>query len=367
MFETKSLVWRCALAVLSVAPVGGLAAAPLGVSCSEPPPAHCRDGDCAAKMSERGTAVDPATGRSFFLDYPCDLAPDEDVVFILNLHGAGSIGNWQRHYFPAMDFKARYRLVVATPTAAGSGSLGGGREIRMWMTDADDTHLENITNLVIEAFGASNIRSFWLAGHSQGGGTARRLVCSPFFRDKVDGLLSLSGGRIGRAEIVPAFGPPGPDGNPPPPRERRFPDPGLPDCEFSHIFTTGEHEIVALPETSPWAERYGCGARVEQPAVVDTDPGWVYDSGRAGYPVWGMAARPGTAEVFEYPDCNDGRVVADVVRLDKGHTEGLEPKVTERILELMVSARGGKVAGGQSSLAGAPLPGAAIQLEHGTE
>jgi len=32
------------------------------------------------------------------------------------------------------------------------------------------------------------------------------------------------------------------------------------------------------------------------------------------------------AQVYVYPDCKDGRIVADVVRIDKGHTEGLEPK-----------------------------------------
>ncbi len=35
--------------------------------------------------------------------------------------------------------------------------------------------------------------------------------------------------------------------------------------------------------------------------------------------------------------------MADVVRLDKGHTEGLEPNVTEVLIELMRSARGGKL------------------------
>ncbi len=35
---------------------------------------------------------------------------------------------------------------------------------------------------------------------------------------------------------------------------------------------------------------------------------------------------------------------ADVVRIDKGHAEGLEPNVTEALSSLMVSARGGKVA-----------------------
>jgi hypothetical protein len=39
-------------------------------------------------------------------------------------------------------------------------------------------------------------------------------------------------------------------------------------------------------------------------------------------------------------------VVADVVRIDKGHTEGLEPLVTQKILDMMMSAKGGKLSGG---------------------
>jgi hypothetical protein len=114
-----------------------------------------------------------------------------------------------------------------------------------------------------------------------------------------------------------------------------------PACDFSHIFAIGEYEISALPETSPWAEKYGCAPRVRR-EVVDEAPGYVWDYARHGYKVWGMKAGPGTAEVFEYLKCKDGRVVADVVRIDKGHTEGLEPKVTEAIVKLMVSAKGGK-------------------------
>ncbi|MCI5105926.1 MAG: alpha/beta hydrolase [Pseudomonadales bacterium] len=296
----------------------------LDVSCESPPPVHCQNGNCTSKLAERGNITDPRTGREYFLDYPCDLKPGEDIVFILNIHGAGSIANWQRHYFPIMDYKEEYRLVVATPTAEGSGAMGNGPGIRMWMSDVDDTHLQNISNQVIDAFGAENIMSFWLAGHSQGGITARRLVCTEFFRDKVDGMLSLSGGRIGNARIVDRFGPPQADGSPPPARPRTIGAESLPNCDFSHIYTTGEHEIIALPETSPWADKYRCQQR-RHSEIVDTEPGWVTDSGRSGYPVWGMDARPGTADVVEYIDCMDGRVVADVVRLDKGHTEGLEP------------------------------------------
>jgi hypothetical protein len=37
-----------------------------------------------------------------------------------------------------------------------------------------------------------------------------------------------------------------------------------------------------------------------------------------------------------FPDCKDGRIVADVVRLEKGHTEGFEPSVTEHFVKLIV-------------------------------
>src|SRR4051812_327942 len=82
-----------------------------GVACETPPAAHCGAECAGALLGNQGNATEPKTGRTFFLDYPCDLKPNEQVVFILSLHGAGSIGNWQRHYFPAMDYKEKYRLV----------------------------------------------------------------------------------------------------------------------------------------------------------------------------------------------------------------------------------------------------------------
>ncbi len=51
----------------------------------------------------------------------------------------------------------------------------------------------------------------------------------------------------------------------------------------------------------------------------------------------------GRRGVWVYPGRReDGRVIADVVRLGKGHTEDLEPKVTEALIALLVSAPGGK-------------------------
>ena len=344
-------IWTAALALaaaLGLAAGGAEAKDVLGATCNKPAYARCVGEVCSTSgdLANIGNATDPKTGRKFFLDYPCDLKPGEKVVFVLNIHGAGSIGNWQRHYFPAADYVDKYRLVVATPTAATSPSFGnGGPPVRVWMPAADDAHLQNITEAVVAAFGARNIKAFWLAGHSQGGITSNRIVCTPFFADKVDGFLSLSGGRLGGSHMNPRFGPPKADGSPPEPRTIAMGAGALPACEFSHIYETGEHEITDLQTTSAWADKLGCGPRVKQADIVDTEAGYVWDYARQGYNVWGLKARPGKAEEYIYPGCKGGRVVADFVRLDKGHTEGLEPHVTEAIVKMMARAPGGKIAG----------------------
>ena len=91
-----------------------------GISCNNPEYDCPVGGDCAAQtVAQRGNQTDAATGRNYFLDIPCDLEAGEEVVFVLNLHGGGSIGNWQRHYFPIKDCTDEYRLIVATPSGAG--------------------------------------------------------------------------------------------------------------------------------------------------------------------------------------------------------------------------------------------------------
>lgn len=317
-----------------------------GIACGEGAGArfHGSDGATNGMLLEPGNALDRHTGRRYFLDYPCDLGADEPVTVILNLHGGGSIANWQRHYFPASDYVSSHRLVVATPTAATVAELfPGSGPVRFWEGGADDAHLQNIVEFVFAAFGADRIRSFWLAGHSQGGFTSRRLLDQTWWRDRVDGWLSLSGGRIGAAPFVERFGPPAPDGSPPPAgrvprRMAEFGEIG----GLSHIFAIGEYEIEGLPETSPLAQDLGAGPRERMADVVDTEAGHVWDYGRAGYNVWGRVAAPGTAQVFTYPGCRDGMVVADVLRIDKGHTEGLEPQVTRSIIDMIVQASGGR-------------------------
>ncbi len=313
--------------------------------CVRPPALHCPDSGCAPQVViSGGETVEPDTGRTYFLDYPCDLKRGDKVTLILSLHGGGSYGNWQRHYFPLVDFVDKHRLVVATPFSPR----------RVW-TAEDDGYLQNIVNKLIAQIGREHIKAFWLVGHSQGGLTSTRLVCNDFFKSKVDGFLSLSGGRVGgQAGRAANFGIPpargaattGRGGAPPaglPPGALVVPPP--PTCDFSHIFETGEHEISSMPTTSERAQKYACSAETRRREVVDMKAGYVYDSTRQdpGSKAWGLLPRPGKAEILSYRNCRDERVVADVVRIDKGHTEGLEPRITEELVKLMLSARGGKI------------------------
>lgn len=292
----------------------------------------------------KSTAIDGRTGRKFYLDDADGLKVGDAFTFILNLHGGGSVGAWQRAYFPACDYADKHRLIVATPSCATKEPM------RRWVGEADDAHLRNLVEQVCETYGRENIARFWLAGHSQGGMTSNRLLKDRYWQDRVDGWLSLSGGRIGPIELPAEFFIPvrGPNGAPPALPNGDGPRPGRAvevDCDISFIFTTGEHEMVALPQTSPWAEKYGAGPRQRLADVVDDLPGQIHDASREGRSsaAWGLSARPGVAEVYVYPGARDGRVIADVVRLDKGHTEGLEPHITETLIEMMVAAPGGKV------------------------
>jgi hypothetical protein len=226
------------------------------------------------------------------------------------------------------------------------------------------------------AVGKNNITAFWLAGHSYGGQTSNRFIMTdPFFTERVDGWVSLSGGRLGskRADVRATIPGPGPGaaaggspaagatpaaapaaGAPPAggPPGGGAGGPGaiidasvLPEKPFSFIYEAGDHEWTykGIPKESKWAQKLGCGPQPAEPRqVFDTKAGYVYDSTRQGENasrIWGFLPRSGMANIWEYPSCKDGRVVADITRLDKGHTEGLEPKITEEIVKLMVSAK----------------------------
>jgi pimeloyl-ACP methyl ester carboxylesterase len=317
-----------------------------GAPCVSPPPLHCPDADCPKPLlADHGNAVLPKSNRAFFLDYPCDLKPDEAVLLILSLHGAGMFGNWHRHYLPFVDLKDRYRLVIATPTAVNA----------QWSPENDDRHLQQIVEFVYQQIGPRNIKAFWFAGHSQGSRVAYRLLQTPFYRDRISGWLSLSGGRLGspraympRNSETLYLLPSSPDAPAETGPSLQSEELGvglsdttvLPDYPFSHIYSSGEHELTAagLPGHSRWAERLGCQAQARRADVIDAKAGYVSNLRLHYGPIAGRRPRPGRARVYTYPDCRGGRIVADVIRADKRHNEGYEPNVAEEIVKMMLSS-----------------------------
>jgi poly(3-hydroxybutyrate) depolymerase len=380
------------LAVLA-APAIAQQAAPaasmlLGTNCNAPPVYHCPDTACeSAVVTQPGNTVELKTRRTYFLDCPAGYKPGDKVNVVLSLHGGGSYANWQRNYAPFMDVKDKYKLVIITP----------GSPTRAWSA-ADDEYLANMVDSVVGAVGKANVERFILSGHSQGGMTSNRIICSDYFKDKVDTRISLSGGRIGPTtsagrgfgggglpvyQQVPGQPAPAAPARPAPPAAAAgaapaaaTPPPGG-ACDYSFIFTNGEYESIP-GETSPLATKFGCQARRKEDDVVDPKAGYVWDATRQdpGTDGWGHYPRSGRAAVYTYPGCKDGRVVADVVRLQKGHTEGLEPNVTDKLIALAVSAKGGKIKNGAwnppppppapTGLGGPPgaVPGAAPALRN---
>ncbi|HEY3798507.1 MAG TPA: hypothetical protein VGL58_09140 [Caulobacteraceae bacterium] len=178
--------------------------------------------------------------------------------------------------------------------------------------------------------------------------------------------ISLSGGRVG--DVTPAGkgfagGVPVYKSGAPKPAAPAFTLPPRAadttggDCDYSFIFSNGENESIPVA-TSPLATKFGCDAREELPDVIDPKAGYVWDSSRQdpGSDGWGHYPKSGRDLVYVFPHCRDGRVVADVVRIAKGHTEGYEPNITDAIVGLAVSAKGGKIANGTWNPPPPPAP-----------
>jgi hypothetical protein len=337
------LTWLAAApAAVTLAGAGSAFAADVavpGAPCQ--PVARCTEtaAKCAGLAAEPGNVAEAKSGRKFFLDYACGLKDGDEAVFILSFHGIGGSANGVRHYFPAVDYKDKYKLIIATPKSAGVA----------FDSQADDAYVAGVIDQVAKAFPTLKLR-MWVAGHSAGGGYSRTWMCKPSaFSGKMVGSVSMAGNRLGGNRLSE---PPGfrealarqglsPDSPPPgePPAGAALP----PACgEFSHIYSTGSVDLLGapIPEASTLAASLGCGARTRRPDIVDTKGGYVeFPQGRpAPLAGWGKEARGGTTEFYVFPNCRGGRVVADLIRVEKGHTEGLEPKVTEEIVKLVVAA-----------------------------
>ena len=89
-----------------------------------------------------------------------------------------------------------------------------------------------------------------------------------------------------------------------------------PDCDLSFIFTSGEHEMVSLPETSPWAEKYGAGPRqrLADTAFIDYD----YNTGRfcsRVAPLWNAGRFTAACNAMSWPSRDHaGHLLSGLVR-----------------------------------------------------
>jgi hypothetical protein len=119
-------------------------------------------------IRDPGPATEAKTGRKYFLDYPCGLKKGDKVTFILSLHGAGSIGKLAAHYFPLLDYKDKYRLVIATPFSPTT----------TW-SSADDAYLQNIVTAVTNELGGENVKGVLARSATRRAARHRAVWCAP--------------------------------------------------------------------------------------------------------------------------------------------------------------------------------------------
>src|SRR6201985_2336124 len=97
----------------------------------------------------------------------------------------------------------------------------------------------------------------------------------------------------------------------PPPPPLPPPPAGPPGgaCDYSFIFSNGEYESIPA-DTSPLADKFGCGKREELAEVLDPKPGYVWEPTRQdpGSDGWGRYPKSGRALVYVFPNCRGGRV-----------------------------------------------------------
>lgn len=182
----------------SVSDAGSTPAAPLGpvgpedgdpakpvVTVTEVP---CRDPSRGAAFGRSNFMFE---GRDMIVDYPCNKREGAPVTFILNLHGTTPVEQhfYQWGYFSAWKHVATHNLVIVTPSSVvtqwGNGDMG-----------VDEPYLLKTVDWVYATFGTKfDIRAMWVGGHSWGSAYTARFGCLEAIKDKVKGLILMSGAR----------------------------------------------------------------------------------------------------------------------------------------------------------------------------
>ena len=256
-----------------------------------------------AMVINQGPVVEMKTRRTYFLDYPCDLKQGEKVTFILSLHGGGSYGNWQRHYFPLLDYKDKYRLVIATPNSPTRVVVGRRR-----------SYLQNIVTFVVEQIGKEQHQGV-LAGRPLAGWNdvepdrahrllqdTRRRLAEPVRRStrrqsRPRRTLAIVGASAARGRPrrrrSGARARPAPHGR----AAARAADERL----LAHLSrqASARSTTRASPTSSTGRRSTAAASRGAAQDIVDTPAGYVYDCEppESDAPGWGLLPAPGKAQV----------------------------------------------------------------------
>ncbi|MET0285087.1 MAG: hypothetical protein ABW352_11475 [Polyangiales bacterium] len=253
-------------------------------------------GSLGGAANPLGSANLKVGGRDVILTYPCMKHEGAKVVFILNLHGTMAMENvkfYQHGYFAAHKLTNSHNVIVATPKSRASQWGNTGENAA---ASEDRQHLLDVIDYVYSKLGKFDITGLWVGGHSWGSMYAKRFVCEQAIKDKVHGVIGMSGGATA-------------------PGGRAFGASDLmltPNCQdyISQIHTVGDTDsVTGLPDQSAPATKHGCGAK--------TSPSDL-----------------GNKQMVEtWPDCDPGWVHENITMGAHSHTTSINPEVVKHIVE----------------------------------
>lgn len=244
-------------------------------------------------------------GRDLIVDYPCGKHEGAHMTVILNLHGTlimGAPWQYQRGYFAAYKLVDSHNLIVVQPHSVSMASVGA-----QWGNmdgGADLPHLLQVIDWVYKTFSKYQITGLWIAGHSWGSMYAKAFVCNDMIKDKVRGVIGMSGGTTG---VGSGFGP-----------ISSAAGSGAMGCaaRVSQIHTVGDQEAGAtggVPDQTTVATAHGCGAK-----MGPTDLG-------------------NMQMLTSWPMCKPGWTHFNVVMGMHQHTTSINPEVVKYIVDQVKS------------------------------
>jgi hypothetical protein len=246
-----------------------------------------------------GTANLKIDDRDVIFTYPCNKHEGANVTFLLLLHGTNANEQTKAYihgYFAAHPLTNTHNLIIATPKSRASqwGNTGENPA-----ASEDKPHLAHVIDYVYTNFGTKfNINSMWVGGHSWGAMYAKRFVCDESIKEKVRGVIGMSGGST--AVGGRGFGTSGNDIM------------ATTNCAdyISQIHTVGDTDMVAgLPDQTSAATKHGCMGK--KPAV---------DLGNMQM-------------MEEWPSCMPGWVHEGITMGAHSHTTSINPEVVKHIVE----------------------------------